>query len=273
MSIELPKRPLLFVAHPDDESIACGGLLQRVPKSLVVFATDGAAPGYGFERRYRSLKAFADIRFQEATRALSHVPNSSFERLTRSDGAHFVDQHLFEELPEAITALGIIARSFAPDSILSHAFEGGHIDHDACAFIAHHVALSCGLKRFEFPLYWFDSKGKIVLQRFRDPDDAEASRLAEPDLLEWKLSEAEVLCKSKMLAEYESQRGVIKPFAIVNERMRPVANAMRAFSIAPCESYFFQNRRPRFYHTRRHRLGAEALLKKFAQFETGQGRK
>jgi LmbE family N-acetylglucosaminyl deacetylase len=267
--IKLPKRPLLFVAHPDDESIACAGLLQRVPESLVVFATDGAAPGYGFERRYGSLKNFSDIRFQEATRALSHVPNALFERLTRSDGAHFVDQHLFEEFPEAVTALGAVVQSFSPDLILSHAFEGGHIDHDACAFIAHHVALSRGLKRFEFPLYWFDSDGKIVLQRFRDLGSAEASRLAESDSLEWKLSEAEVTCKRKMLAEYESQSGVIKPFPMTNERMRPAATDVRAFSIASCESYFFQNRRPRFYHTRKHRLAADALLKKFAQFEAG----
>ena len=270
MSIELPKRPLIFVAHPDDEALAFAGLLQRAPKSLVVFATDGAAPGYGFERKYGSLKAFADIRFQEATRALSHVPSASFVRLTRSDGAHFVDQHLFEELPEAITAISAVAKSFSPDAILSHAFEGGHIDHDACAFIARHTALRLGLKQFEFPLYWFDSKGKIVLQTFREPGDAEASRLAEPSF-EWKLSEAEVVCKTKMLAEYESQRGVIKPFSVMNERMRPVARNMSAFSTAPCESYFFQNRRPRFYHTRKHRLGAAALLKKFAQFDNGQG--
>jgi len=59
-----PRRPLIFVAHPDDETLACGGLLQRVGKSLVVFATDGAAPGFGCERRYGSLKDYSDLRFQ-----------------------------------------------------------------------------------------------------------------------------------------------------------------------------------------------------------------
>jgi LmbE family N-acetylglucosaminyl deacetylase len=62
---DLPRRPLIFVAHPDDETIACAGLLQRVPASLVVFATDGAAPGLGGERKYGSLKVYSDLRFQE----------------------------------------------------------------------------------------------------------------------------------------------------------------------------------------------------------------
>jgi hypothetical protein len=74
-----PSRPLIFIAHPDDETLACGGLLQRVPASLVVFATEGAAPGFGCERMFGSLKAYSDVRFQEASRALAHVPNASFK--------------------------------------------------------------------------------------------------------------------------------------------------------------------------------------------------
>jgi hypothetical protein len=34
-----------------------------------------------------------------------------------------------------------------------------------------------------------------------------------------------------------------------------------------CRDYLYQDRPPRFYHTRRHRLPAKALLKKFAEFE------
>lgn len=74
MSFEF-NRPLIFVAHPDDETLACGGLLQRMDASLIVFATDGAPAYYGFERRFRSLKEYSDVRFQEAACVVAHLPN------------------------------------------------------------------------------------------------------------------------------------------------------------------------------------------------------
>jgi N-acetylglucosamine malate deacetylase 2 len=257
---EFPTRPLLFVAHPDDETLAFGGLLQRLPVSLVVIATDGASTGYGLERAFGSLKAYADLRFQEASRVFTHVPKSSFKRLIRSDGTHFNDQHLFEELPAAATSLLSIAREFAPDAIISHCYEGAHIDHDTCSFLAMHVAAAFGVKRFEFPLYWLDPRGKPVLQQFRDIG-------AAANAMEWQLSEAEIQCKKKMLAEYYSQRGTVSTFTPDVERMRPAPTTRASFSIAQCRSYMYQERRPRFYHTRHHRLSAKILLKNFVEFE------
>ena len=150
MSVAPFSRPLIFVAHPDDETLACGGLLQRVPASLVVFATDGTPAGFGLERKYGSLQAYTELRFREASGALRHVPSASFGWLTRPDGSYFGDMHVYEDLPEAATSLRAIAESFSPDAIVSHTYEGGHIDHDACSFIAMHVAEGLSLKRFEF---------------------------------------------------------------------------------------------------------------------------
>jgi LmbE family N-acetylglucosaminyl deacetylase len=155
----LPSRPLIFIAHPDDETLACGGLLQRVPASLVVFAREGAAPGFGCERMFGSLKAYSDVRFQEASRALAHLPNASFQRITKPDGSYFVELHLFEELTEASASLCALGRSFSPDAIISHAYEGAHIDHDTCSFLAMHAAADLSLMRFEVPLYWLDGQG------------------------------------------------------------------------------------------------------------------
>lgn len=186
-----PRRPLIFVAHPDDETLACGGLLQRVGKSLVVFATDGAAPGFGCERQSGSLKAYSDLRFQEASRALAHIPTAPFQRLTKPDGSYFIEVHLFEELPAAATALSAIVRSFCPDAIISHAYEGAHIDHDACGFVAMHVGTALGLDFYEFPLYWLDPEGKPVLQRFRGDGN---------EVIQWQLSEAEIQVKKQMMA-------------------------------------------------------------------------
>jgi N-acetylglucosamine malate deacetylase 2 len=261
VSIEFPQRPLLFVAHPDDESIACGGLLQRVPESLVVFATDGAPPGCGLERIFGSLKAYGDLRAQEAARVFSHLQTSAFQRLTGPHGSHFGDQHLFEDLSAAATALRSLAAAFSPDAIVSHAYEGAHIDHDTCSFIAMHVAAALSLKLLEFPIYWLDPRGSVMRQQFRDTSATE--------IMELQLTQPEIECKKKMMAEYQSQRGTVATFmpGVAHERFRLVANTGATFAHALCRSYMYQERRPRFYHTRHHRLPAKVLLKKFAEFE------
>jgi LmbE family N-acetylglucosaminyl deacetylase len=264
------RRPLIFVAHPDDETLACGGLLQRLPGSLVVFATDGTPAGYGLERRYGSLQAYTELRFQEAARALSHVPNCAFKWITGPEGSYFGDMHVYEDLASAATSLRAIAQAFCPDAIVSHTYEGAHIDHDACSFIAMHVANVLSLKRFEFPMYWLDPSGKAVLQRFRDGDAGVAaggSEGARAHVMEWQLSEAEIQRKKKMMAEYRTQRGTVSTFDPSIERFRPAATTSPSFSVPLCRDYLYQNRPPRFYHTRRHRLSAKALLKKFAEFE------
>jgi LmbE family N-acetylglucosaminyl deacetylase len=254
MATKFPSRPLIFVAHPDDETLGCGGLLQQVPTSLVVFATDGAAPGFGCERTFGSLKDYSDVRFEEAFRALAHVPNASCQRLTKTDGSHFGELHLFEELQEALTSLCALGRSFSPDAIISHAYEGAHIDHDTCSFLAMQAAAD-----FEIPLYWLDPRGKAVVQRFRDDGN---------DVIEWQLSEAELQVKKRMMAEYHTQRGTVSAFDPSSERMRLASTNSSAFSVAQCRDYMYQERRPRFYHTRHHRLRAMVLLRKFAEFET-----
>jgi N-acetylglucosamine malate deacetylase 2 len=262
MSVAPFSRPLIFVAHPDDETLACGGLLQRVPASLVVFATDGTPAGFGLERKYGSLQAYTELRFREASSALRRVPSASFGWLTRPDGSYFGDMHVFEELPAAATSLRAIAQTFSPDSIVSHTYEGAHIDHDACSFIAMHVAKVLSLPRFEFPMYWLDASGEAVQQVFRDGTTG-----APEDVMEWRLSEAEIGRKKNMMAEYHTQQGTVSTFAPGIERFRPATSDRLAFSVPQCRSYLYQNRPPRFYHTRRHRLAAKALLKRFAEFE------
>lgn len=264
LSSEFPNHPLILVAHPDDESLGLGGLLQRLPLSLVVFACDGAPGGFGLHREFGSLKEYSELRFQEASRVFRYIPHSSFKRLSRPNGSFFSDMHLFEDLPAAAISLRAMAQSFSPDAIISHAYEGAHIDHDACAFLAMHIAATVSAKRFEFPLYWTDQDGKVVLQQFRDGHSGEA------DVMTWQLSETEIECKKKMLAEYHTQRGTISTFSPNHERMRAADTNGASFTIAPCRDYMYQNQRPPFYHTRHHRISARALLKKFAEFEDWQ---
>lgn len=167
---------------------------------------------------------------------------------------------MFEELPAAAVSLRAIAQAFSPGAIISHAYEGAHIDHEACSFLATHVAAALALPHFEFPLYWLDQLGKPVLQRFRDVSSS-------AQVMEWQLTPEEVECKRRMMAEYHTQRGTVSTFSPLVERMRPAVTTTQSFSTAWSQDYMFQERRPRFYHTRRHRLAAKVLLKKFAEFE------
>lgn len=246
-------RPLIFVAHPDDEMLACGGLLQRMGSSLVVFATNGAPRHHGFERRFGTLQRYSDTRFQEAAAAIAQVSNCSFQRLTKPDGTYFVDQQLFRDLKQALGSLCHIARSFSPDALVSHAYEGGHIDHDACSFLTMHAAAALCLRRFEFPLYSRNPLGPLVLQQFSDEGCAP---------LEWQLSEAELSSKRKMLACYASQPGLASAFPIERERIRLATRT--DFSVALCGDYSYRNRWYRFW---RKSLSARALLKNFREFE------
>lgn len=246
-------RPLIFVAHPDDETLACGGLLQRMESSLVVFATNGAPHHHGFERKFGTLQRYSDTRFQEAAVAIGQVPNCSFQRLTKTDATFFVDQQLFRDLAQALMSLCRIARSFCPDALVSHAYEGGHIDHDTCSFLTMHAATTLALQRFEFPLYSRDAPGQVVLQQFCDEGCAP---------LEWQLTETELSCKRKMLAAYTSQPGLAAAFALGNERIRLATRT--DFSLAPCRDYSYRSRWHRLW---RKSLSASTLLKHFKEFE------
>ncbi len=248
MPLENVQRLLVLVAHPDDESIGCGVLMQRMSSSLVVFAVDGAPAGYGFERKSGSLRNYSEERFREATRALANVPNCSFQRLKTRAGKYFPDRQLFKYLEEASASLIEIAKQFAPDAIVSHAYEGGHIDHDACSFLAKHAAHTLLLKHFEFPLYWQDAKGRDVFQEFRDPQEEGAFSLVP--------SQAEITIKNEMLAEYKTQQDIVTVFSTKKESFRQV----------PCYDYARPHWNAHYPGDWRTRRDGKSLLRRFSQF-------
>jgi len=246
-------RVLVLAAHPDDEAIACSGLLGRAATSLVVFATDGAAPRYGFERKFGSLEKYSSVRFEEASRALGLIPRCSFQRLARTDGRYFLDQHLFLDFPGAFTALVSVVRAFSPDVLVSHAYEGGHIDHDACHFLAAQTAAALGVETLEFPLYWRTPDGHDVFQQFRQNRSGEFA-LA--------LSTQELAVKRRMFNEYPSQAKVLSVFHSETERFRP-AIPERYEQQPAWLNYPFENRR-KF-------LSAGFFLQRIAEFRRVAG--
>jgi N-acetylglucosamine malate deacetylase 2 len=225
-------RILVLAAHPDDEILGCGGLLQRATSSLVIFGVDGAPPHYGFENTFGSLNQYSTERFSEAARALRLLRNNSFQRLNKGEGNWFVDQHLFQEFAEAYRSLVQIAGRFAPDTLVTHSFEGGHIDHDACHVLSKRLARQCNLTVLEFPLYSKAAGGKDVLQQFRDNGEGEFTLT---------LSRTERQAKKRMLNEYRTQKNLLRVFHLDSERFRPVDLAPAA--LPPWTTYPFENKR------------------------------
>src|ERR1035437_3569252 len=102
-------RTLLVMAHPDDECVTYGALLQRMADPIVRFMTDGAPRDPYFWGRYGSREAYATLRQQAARRALARIRVQRVEFV--SDGYHgrrrpgggaasdiLVDQELFRNL-------------------------------------------------------------------------------------------------------------------------------------------------------------------------------
>jgi LmbE family N-acetylglucosaminyl deacetylase len=55
-------RTLVLVAHPDDEAVGCGALMQRMHEPVVVFATDGAPRDDYFWKTYGSRLRYSRVR-------------------------------------------------------------------------------------------------------------------------------------------------------------------------------------------------------------------
>jgi N-acetylglucosamine malate deacetylase 2 len=203
MTDTLLQRPLVLVAHQDDEAIGCGILLQRAEQPAVVFATDGAPTDQYFWGKYGSPERLAKIRRAEAAHAMSEVEVARYEILS------IRDQRLFEHLPEALDRIITIARDHRCGSIVTHAYEGGHPDHDACSYLAFLVREQLDLPVWEMPLY-HRAHGAPERQRFISGD---ADVVLTP-------TDAEYDRKRRMATAYASQGEVIRAFPERNEIFR-----------------------------------------------------
>jgi LmbE family N-acetylglucosaminyl deacetylase len=207
-------RTLVIVAHPDDESISCGGLLQRMREPCVVFATDGAPEDDYFWRKYGSRERYAELREEEAQAALAELGVSEIEFLSRWSEVPLIDQGLYRSLPAAFSALSSVVESRRPECLLTLAYEGGHPDHDSVSFLSAQLRRKYSLPVWEAPLYHRNQHGAGVYQRFVQEGE---------EVTEFKIEGAELAAKQRMLACYKSQFDALPSFSVDLERFRPQA--------------------------------------------------
>lgn len=223
-----PPRLLAVFAHPDDEVLALGGRLERMTHSRLLCATDGApadnadmrAHGFTTRAQYRDARR-AEL---HAALALAGVPASCSAVLELSPGVTVADQAASRNLTALARAIRREIDAFHPEAVLTHPYEGGHPDHDSCAF-AVHIAVHRLPGRaappvVEAPSYF--SRGAlqpgaqgIVTGRFL-PVPA-----LQTDVLHFTLTPEEQRRKRERLACFASQMQTLAQFGTETELFRP----------------------------------------------------
>ena len=202
------KRLLVLVAHPDDEALGCGILLQRNSNATVVIATDGAPQDPFFWKRYGSREFYARMRRLEAEKSLQTAGIRD---------CHFFgirDQQLFRALPQMLTHLRELLREKPVEAIVSHAYEGGHPDHDSCAFLATVLGEELRIPVFEFPLYRRRA-ADLLTQTFLPAE-------TDPDIRAIAGTSVELSRKQQMVQAHESQTESLAIFDFASEAFRPM---------------------------------------------------
>jgi len=220
-----PQRPLVdarsvavIVAHPDDETIGCGGQLPRWRGVSVVVVTDGSPQtvsaniiqGFGSSEKYSAARA------NELLKALSiaDVSPRNLERLLlRDQRAAFRLSELTSRLVEVFYRRGT-------QIAITHAYEGGHPDHDAAAFAVHSAQKQMErrgqpLSILEMPFYRA-ANGSWLLQNFAQSPGHKSIVL--------QLTDKEQAQKRQMLAAHVSQREMLAHFSTKAEYFRVAPN-------------------------------------------------
>lgn len=199
-------RLALVVAHPDDETIAAGASLHLFPNLLIVHVTDGAprslpdAAVAGFD----SPQAYYAARRAELTAAL-RVAGVAPELLELG----VADQDASFGMPGIARALARLFDAYGTEAVLTHAYEGGHPDHDATALAVHAAAGRRPV--LEFPGYYAEPDGALVTGRF----------LPGPDAISVALTAAEQAQKRAMIACFRTQARILSAFGVAMEGFRP----------------------------------------------------
>jgi N-acetylglucosamine malate deacetylase 2 len=250
---------VVVAAHPDDETIGSSALISGLWDVYVVHVTDGAPRDRRFvpPRAPEGPEAYRAARRKEVTRALA-LAGVRPDRVLELGG---VDQEATSNLADLSWAFRSLLQKLRPGVVIAHAYEGGHPDHDATAFIVRAGArlLSTGGGRVpllvEMTSYHGDDGG-LAWPPLTEGAGSSATCTAchgAADLLRALGNEPEdhrPFClalgpgdrtrKERMLACFETQADLLARFSIGDERFRVAPDY--DFSKPPHEGALFYER-------------------------------
>jgi LmbE family N-acetylglucosaminyl deacetylase len=202
-------RVLLAVAHPDDETVALGAQLCRCEDLILLHLTDGAPRNLADARWH----GFADAASYAAARARElYAALAAGEVSARRFSFGLPDQGLTHALPELCRRVGALVDRLRPAVLITHAYEGGHPDHDCAALACQAAAVAlAGTLRLEFTAY-HAAAGTPAWGQFVDKPEQPQIAIA--------LSLEEQRRKSAMLACFATQAAVLASAPRSEERLR-----------------------------------------------------
>ncbi|MGH9561051.1 MAG: PIG-L deacetylase family protein [Terracidiphilus sp.] len=214
---------MLVFAHPDDETVALGARLARYQSSVIVHLTDGAPRDIAqcLEHGFSSPERYKACRSSELERAL---------KMAGLENTHHIylnipDQQASFNLARLTDELYRLLILHTPEVVFTHPYEGGHPDHDACAFAVHRAT---GRIRsdggdppaiVEAPFYHLGPHGMET-----------GCFLPHSEILDQirrLLSRREQKSKQRLLACFASQQGILSHFP----------SEFESFRIAPCYNF------------------------------------
>jgi LmbE family N-acetylglucosaminyl deacetylase len=209
-------RILIAVAHADDETLGCSTILTGKNEVYVLHATDSAPRDLKFAARagYQTRERYRDARHRELLSMLylAGIREDRYQCLGIAD----------QEAPMYWRRIREYVRGFEAERVYTHAYEGGHPDHDAVAF-----ALAGLPNVWEFPLYHRHG-GEFVPHTFLSGVETE-THVLDP---------ARKARKQELLDCFRSQTPILRKFPVEKEVFRPAIAYDFAAPPHPGELYY-----------------------------------
>ena len=199
----------VLVAHPNDEIVGAGCLLIRLRDVRVIHVSSGAPKrpdgkvdvDYGERRKIECARALSLARIGR-----NHITELSWPQFDLSS-----------RMVELTRLLLAIFSETSPQIVLTHAYEGGHPDHDATAFGAHAAVRLLRKSGLKPPLLFEVATHPGDHGDFKIPEFLHLPALESTTLL---LDQRARSLKRKMLDLCETERNTLKQTTLEAERFR-----------------------------------------------------